>query len=463
MTDWLSQESVSNKLKQSYVVGFVDVSGNCIVRNGSLTVYSNAIVGNSLTVNKNITGNADLYISGDTVLNSNATVNKNLTCNGDISFRGVVSVTQQLLMKNNSVYLYQTANIAQPTYTLTPPYYQIYNITTAVPTEIILPGNVSALDGVEITFVKTGTVSQSSPITITSPFGSGNTIVPYSSATPTNVYSMANVRTASKFVIMNNKWYEAVYTPPTTIIDVVFANVMAIGNVNTPQIYAGNIDASFSTIGNINASFISSRGIETTTINALGNINASAVVVSGDIKSTTITADDIRALTLSVSSLGDVACRTIVASGRITANALSISETLIVPSVFTTGSVTARSFYATSDRRLKTDIQPIPSQWKNIQSLTPTEYKWKSDQSYDCGFIAQQVYQVYPHMKPSSDPIYDAEYPVGGNGEPIYCTMDYSKLTPLLCKGLQEVMSETESLRAEIAELKRQVRELSRV
>ena len=66
-------------------------------------------------------------------------------------------------------------------------------------------------------------------------------------------------------------------------------------------------------------------------------------------------------------------------------------------------------------------------------------------------------------MKPSSDPIYDMDYPIEGNGEPKYCTIDYSKLTPILCKGLQEVMSETESLRAEIALLKAQIRELSRV
>jgi cytoskeletal protein CcmA (bactofilin family) len=465
MTDWLSQENVSNKFKQSYFIGFADISGNCIVRNGTFTVQSNCIVGNNLTVGKNITGNSELYIAGNTTLNSNLTVNQNLSCNGDISFKGAVNISQQLLMKNGNVYIFETANIGQSNYTLAPPYYQTYNITTTAPTTITLPANVSGLDGIEITFVKSGTISIDNPVTINSPAGAGNTIVAYSTVIPTNVYSMANIRTSTKFTVMNNRWYETVYTPPTEIIDAVFGNIRSTGNVNTPQVYVGNVDASFINVGNINASYINTTGAirSYTTIEAYGNINASSIHATGEIKSNTIIADDIRTLTLSVSSFGDIVARTLTTSGRVTANSLSVSETFIVPSVQATGSITAQSFYATSDERLKTDIRPVSSQWKNIQSLCPTEYKWKSNLSYDCGFIAQQIYKVYPHMKPSSDPIYDMDYPIEGNGEPKYCTIDYSKLTPILCKGLQEVMSETESLRAEIALLKAQIRELSRV
>jgi len=120
-----------------------------------------------------------------------------------------------------------------------------------------------------------------------------------------------------------------------------------------------------------------------------------------------------------------------------------------------TGNVTAQSYNALSDMRLKTDIQSLPSQWENIKQLQPKEYRWKDSDLTDTGFIAQQVYKVYPHLRSNFDGTYTFdETPVGEDGTPQYYGIDYGKITPLLCKCLQEVMSEVEELRREVNELK---------
>jgi cytoskeletal protein CcmA (bactofilin family) len=132
-----------------------------------------------------------------------------------------------------------------------------------------------------------------------------------------------------------------------------------------------------------------------------------------------------------------------------------------------TGNVTANAFYATSDKRLKTDIQLMPSQWKNIKLLQPCEYKWLETHKEDYGFIAQDVYNVYPSMKPAfhypKSSTSTMDDPIDIFGDPLYYSIDYSKMTALLCKGLQETMEivetqhrDIETLKQEIADMKKQ-------
>jgi hypothetical protein len=125
------------------------------------------------------------------------------------------------------------------------------------------------------------------------------------------------------------------------------------------------------------------------------------------------------------------------------------------------GSVVATSFNATSDMRLKGNIQPLSKQWENIKSLIPSEYTFLQNNKYDCGFIAQQIYKVYPHMRPEIYSVNnDEDNPVDACGNPIYYTIDYGKITPYLCKGLQEVIVEHDNMKEEIIALKKELDEL---
>jgi hypothetical protein len=73
-----------------------------------------------------------------------------------------------------------------------------------------------------------------------------------------------------------------------------------------------------------------------------------------------------------------------VATGSITANGVS-----------------AATFTAYSDRRLKENIVNLPSQLSNIMALRPVEFDFKgyeSGEGHQLGFIAQEVQEIYPDL-----------------------------------------------------------------
>ena len=84
----------------------------------------------------------------------------------------------------------------------------------------------------------------------------------------------------------------------------------------------------------------------------------------------------------------------------------------------------------TSDIRLKTNIQTSQYGLADILNIQVRDYQYKSDaaQTPQTGFIAQQLHEVFP-----------VAVRVGGdNAKTNPWTVDYSKLTPLLVKGMQE-------------------------
>ena len=109
-----------------------------------------------------------------------------------------------------------------------------------------------------------------------------------------------------------------------------------------------------------------------------------------------------------------------------------------------------------SDRRLKTNIQPTQYGLADLLTIEVKDYYWKSDtqkQMLQTGFIAQQMYAAYP---PAAA--------VGGD--------DFQKkpwgvapmqLIPLLVKGTQEQQEAIESLQEENAVLKNRLDQLEKL
>ena len=84
----------------------------------------------------------------------------------------------------------------------------------------------------------------------------------------------------------------------------------------------------------------------------------------------------------------------------------------------------------TSDIRLKTNIQTSQYGLSDILNIQVRDYQYKSDaaQTPQTGFLAQQLHEVFP-----------VAVRVGGeDAKTNPWTVDYSKLTPLLVKGMQE-------------------------
>ncbi|NSW46613.1 MAG: tail fiber domain-containing protein [Bacteroidales bacterium] len=104
-----------------------------------------------------------------------------------------------------------------------------------------------------------------------------------------------------------------------------------------------------------------------------------------------------------------------------------------------------------SDKRLKKDIEPITNALSNILKLKPVKFNWKADEFSDkhfdrrrhIGLIAQEVEEVYPEIVNTNDEGFKS--------------IDYSKLTPVLIKAVQELNSKIEQLEKENKEMKKKL------
>jgi hypothetical protein len=139
---------------------------------------------------------------------------------------------------------------------------------------------------------------------------------------------------------------------------------------------------------------------------------------------------------------------------------------------------TTVGFATSSDRRLKDNIHAIEGSLSIINQLKPVHFRWKNDDQYDFGFIAQDVYKVLPHLRPNfSSYIKDCccqkndlwsgiqcehclsmnDEPVDEEGKPHYYGLDYGKFTPYLMGAAQELTKRVVQLESENTQLKSQI------
>jgi hypothetical protein len=115
------------------------------------------------------------------------------------------------------------------------------------------------------------------------------------------------------------------------------------------------------------------------------------------------------------------------------------------------GSATASSHDTFSDRRLKTDIEPIDEGvLKQLAELRPVRYKLKTQRTHpkdeQIGLVAQDVQQEFPELV--------------SKGTDGMLSLAYPKLTAVLLKGIQEQQAELETKKQEIATLKAENEEI---
>ena len=113
----------------------------------------------------------------------------------------------------------------------------------------------------------------------------------------------------------------------------------------------------------------------------------------------------------------------------------------------TRGSVSVSSsgttYNTTSDRRLKTDIQPIADATDKLMQMQPVTHKWIAEPDGDAvhGFIAQDMQQVCPEAVSGED-----------GGEEMM-SMDYGRITPVLVAALQDAHRKIEELEQRLSEM----------
>lgn len=103
------------------------------------------------------------------------------------------------------------------------------------------------------------------------------------------------------------------------------------------------------------------------------------------------------------------------------------------------GDIVSFSTFASSDERLKSEIEPLENGYEKIDSLNPVSFIWNSNGVADFGLIAQEVEAVYPEFVREDM-----------NG---YKVVKYNSFIPLLIKTVQEQQQQIALLAQKIADL----------
>ena len=118
-------------------------------------------------------------------------------------------------------------------------------------------------------------------------------------------------------------------------------------------------------------------------------------------------------------------------------------------SITTNGSNT--SYNTSSDYRLKQDDVLITDGITKVKALKPKRFKWKDNLSIGIcdGFFAHEVQEVAP----TSGATIGAKDEVDSDGNPVYQSVDQSKLIPLLTAAIQELSAEINTLKTKVTAL----------
>ena len=109
--------------------------------------------------------------------------------------------------------------------------------------------------------------------------------------------------------------------------------------------------------------------------------------------------------------------------------------------VCVSGTTRTVTLVETSAKKYKECIIPLSNQLENIKSLKPVQFTWKEDGKEDYGFIAEDVEKVFPKLV-----AYEEDGEISG--------VQYSKITSVLVKALQEQQDQIDELKAEVKLLK---------
>jgi len=110
-------------------------------------------------------------------------------------------------------------------------------------------------------------------------------------------------------------------------------------------------------------------------------------------------------------------------------------------------SATDVSLIDASDRRLKDNITDMPEAKSRINQIQMHRFRMTSTETYEEGFIAQELKTVVPVA------VMGTEDSVDENGDVEYMGVGKDMLVPLLMKGLQEAFAEIAALTARVETL----------
>ena len=126
----------------------------------------------------------------------------------------------------------------------------------------------------------------------------------------------------------------------------------------------------------------------------------------------------------------------IVANGDITAsgNMTVTGDITSTGNMTTTGNMTCTTLYQTSDKRLKTNIQPIDQPLSTLKGIRGVHFTWKQNGTEDIGFLAQELEKAFPVAVVKPDAVAEL-----GDSTDDYWRVSYLKVVPLLVEAVKRL------------------------
>jgi hypothetical protein len=109
--------------------------------------------------------------------------------------------------------------------------------------------------------------------------------------------------------------------------------------------------------------------------------------------------------------------------------------------------ILASAFVPSSDYRIKSDVQEVPSLLSKIMALRPVHYEKEGLEGREYGFIAHELSEHLPDL------VRGQKDGVRGDGSMELQTVHYMALTAVLVKAMQEQQGQIEKLKTEMAAL----------
>ena len=212
-----------------------------------------------------------------------------------------------------------------------------------------------------------------------------------------------------------------------------------------------SIESAEITDGTVTLADLDTTAVETTTIDSLTDgddlvteASVEAYVAANgadDLGNHTATSNIILGIDASTNYLsgdGDNEGIKIGSDGKVTIESTNITSSLaVVGNIYANGTITS------SDKTLKTDIQPLSSELEKIKKVNAVQYKWINptwDKKLQYGVIAQEIEDIYPNI------VYENEKGTLG--------VNYQMLIAPLIKSVQELSNKVDQLEKENIELR---------
>ena len=299
-------------------------------------------------------------------------------------------------------------------------------------------------------FVKTAIAENQTTFLASSPTFSGTLNTATIKATgKLQTNQLANTAGTVNFLQYIDSPTDTLYLLRPTQINTLYSSGILTGSLTCSSILTCNNIQSGATTTDINFGTTNTNNIILGTASKLLKINSETTTQGGDVF---FSSAKLNITTTSYDRRDGIAIKSNANNNQLWYVSFFINNNQSIGQIGGNGS--AVFYTSNSDMRLKEDIRPMDLTLDKIMALKPSKYKWKATQKEDEGFIAQDVFKVFPEMKcpiPSATNS-ECDCPVDDNGDPVYYSLDYGRFTPQIIKALQEMKTMYDSKLASLEE-----------